>query len=175
MPHEDMPEYPVMTEAVVQADIGGMTIAFTASVTGPELDQRLDAWRKAINRQRAQNELVEALVDVQARREALVSAPDREREAIRARLDERARLVASFEAAHQVHRPRAEFKMTDSQRGALETFDAETEQQKAKFAADREKVAADLPQFEARIERARRIIDGAERAEVIEGLRLAAE
>lgn len=175
MPREDVYEVPATTEAVVQADVGGMTIAFTAVVVADEIDARLDSWRKAINRQRAQNELVEALVDIQARREALISAPDRERETIRQRLEERAGLVASFEAAHTRRGGRAAFRMTDSQRNGLEDFDVETEREKAKFAAEIEKVAADIPLYEARAERARLIIDGKERSEVIEGLRQAAE
>ncbi len=175
MPREDSFEAPAATEAVVQADIGGMTIAFTAVVGAAEINERLDAWRKAINRQRAQNELVEALVDIQARRDALAAAPDREREVIRSRLAERAVMVASWQAAHETSGKRAAFSQSPQQRQALLDYDAETERKKAEFAGDRAKIEAELPLWEARADRARRIIDGAERAEVIGDMKLAAE
>lgn len=157
-------------EVTIQADIGGMTVAFVELVGGDEraLNARLDLYRRAINRQRAQVELVEALVDIQARREALASAPRREREVLKARAEERVRQIASFEAAHQVRGNRGEFRMSQQQRAGLEAFDAETERKKGEFAADREKILAEMPHYEARAERARRIIAGAERSEVIE-------
>ena len=161
-------EGPVTTELVVQADIGGMTIAFTGIVTPEETDERLDVWRRAINRQRAQQELVEALVDINARRQALATSPQREAEMVKRRVDERVRLIASLEVAHSASGARvAEFKLNASQKKGLEAFDADTARNRAEFAADREKVAAEIPLYEARAARARAIIGGAERSEVV--------
>lgn len=167
MPKSEIYEVPVSAEAVVQADIGGMTIAFTRVVVSDELDPWLDTCRRAINRQRAQHELVEALVDIEARREALATSPEREREILRTRAAERIRLVASFEAAHAAVRARGDFQLTSAQRKGLTDYDDETERKRAEFAAEREKVKADIPHYEARAARARAIIAGKERAEVI--------
>jgi hypothetical protein len=160
---------PNTTEAVVQADIGGMSVAFSGVVTDDELDAWLDKRRRAINRQRAQHELVEALVDVEARREALRTSPQREREMVKARTDERIRVVASLEAAHQnggLSRV-TEIRLTAAQKKGITDFDAETKRRRDEFETDREKVAAEIPHYEARAARARAIIGGAERSEVI--------
>ncbi len=161
-------EVPVTAEIVVQADVGGMQIAFTRVAIEGEVDAWLDSCRKAVNRQRAHQELVEALVDIKARRDALESSPDRERDMLKERAAERVRLRASFKAAHDATRPRVGFVEGAKHRQALEAFDGETERKRAEFEADRVKVAADLPAFEARAARARAIIGGKDRSEVID-------
>ncbi len=160
-------EVPITAEAVVQADIGGMSIAFTRVVVNDEIDPWLDTCRKAINRQRAQHELVEALVDIEARRDALRTAPEREREMLKARGVERARLVASWEASHSMSGARGDFKPNPAQRKGLIEFDEQTAREREKFDSDREKVEAEMPHYEARRDRALAIIAGKERAEVI--------
>src|SRR5260370_23110619 len=163
-----MPDRPeevrVSAEAGVRADMGGMSIAFKRVIVNEELDPWLDTCRRAINRQRAQNELVEALVDIEARHEALRTSPEREREALKTRATERIRLVASFEAAHAAVRARGEFQLTSAQRKGLMDYDDETERQRAEFAADRENGKADIPHYEARPARPRAIIGCQERA-----------
>jgi hypothetical protein len=175
MPEQRAFEVPVTAEAVVQADIGGMSIAFTRVVIDSEIDSWLDTCRRAVNRQRAQQELVEALVDIEARKETLRSAPERERDMVKDRAAEQVRMRASWEAAHNTAGARTEFRLSPKYRQALEGFEAETERKRAEFAADREKVEAEMPLYEARAARARAIIAGAERSEVIgEGPRLIA-
>lgn len=170
-------EVPITTEVVVQADIGGMSIAFTRVAIEGEIDVWLDTCRRAVNRQKAQAELVEALVDIEARREAMASWPQRERDRVKARAEERTRLVASFQAAHQVGRPRVDFQMTPAQRKGVIDFDTESERKALEEVAARERVEAEIPHYEARAARARAIIGGKERSEVIggEGLREAAD
>lgn len=168
MPDKTPYAVPITTEAVVQADIGGMSIAFTGVVVDGELDAWLDKRRRAINRQGAQHELVEALVDIAARREALRTSPQRERDMVKARTDERIRVVASIEAAHQSAARVPSIRLTAAQKKGIDDFDAETQRKREEFAADRAKVEAEIPHYEARAERARAIIAGKERWEVIE-------
>lgn len=165
-----MPDYevPVTAEIVVQADVGGMQIAFTRVAIEGEIDAWLDSFRKSVNRQRAQQELVEALVDIQSRKQALASSPDRERDMLKERASERVRLRASFEAAHRSSNPRVvDFREGPKHRQVLDAYDQETERKRAEFEADRGKVLAEMPLYEARAERARAIIAGKERSEVI--------
>ena len=161
-------EVPVTTEAHVEADIGAIKLMLTAVVTDDEIDKRLDLWRTAISRQRAHFELIEALVDVRALGEALKLSPGLERTTMKGRADERVRMIAAFEAAHNARGARSEFSLNAAQRQGLQNFDAETEEKRASFAADREKAAADLPRHRARVARQRAIIAGADRADVIE-------
>lgn len=160
-------EVPVTAELVVQADVGGMQIAFTRVAVEGEVDAWLDSCRKAVNRQRAHQELVEALVDIQARREALASSPDRERAMVKERAAERARLRATFKAQHEASGARVPFAEGKKHHQALDLWDQETEKKRAEFAADRAKVTAELPLYEARAARARAIIAGKDRSEVI--------
>lgn len=160
----------ISPEIVVQADIGGMTIAFTTQARGDAatINAHLDLFAKAISRQRAQAELIEALVDVRAIREALALSPERERATMKGRTDERVRMIAAFEASHNARGARSAFGLNAAQRQGLQNFDAETEQKRAEFASDRENAAAELPRHIARVARQRAIIAGADRADVIE-------
>jgi hypothetical protein len=98
----------------------------------------------------------------------LRTSPQRERDMVKARTDERIRVVASQEAAAQVRNTRvADFKLTAAQKKGIEDFDAETQRERDKFKSDRAKIEAEIPLYEARADRARRIIAGAERSEVI--------
>lgn len=165
---------PVTAEAVVQADIGGMSIAFTRVITPEEQDPWLDQCRKSINRQRAQHELVEALVDIEARKQAIDQLPERLAKLKKERAEERARMIASWQASHAAANRRVEFMPNAAQRQARDTFDQETARKIAEAEADKEKVEAELPHYEARAARARAIIAGKERWETIAEERLAA-
>jgi hypothetical protein len=168
-------EVPVTAEAVVQADAFGMTVAFTRVVVDGEIDAWLDTCRRAISRQRAHHELLEALSDLAAVQETMRSGPALERGLVKARADEQVRMRASWEAAHNTAGARTEFRLTPKYRQALEEFEAETARQVAKLAAAREAAVAKVPNFEARVARSRALIAGAERSEVIgEGPRLIA-
>lgn len=175
-----IPEEEHLPQVTVQADIGGMQVAFVELVPGSEkakLDARLDLYRQAIDRQRAQQELVEALTDLRARQEALAQAPERERSLLKSRAEERVRLVAQWHAEYDARPHRVDFTLGNKHLAALHTFDEETDKKLSDECAACERIRAELPMYEARIARQRRIIAGATRAEVMEEepLALAAE
>lgn len=155
-------------EIVIQADIGGMTIAFTEIVTDKtpeEIDERLDHYRRSIGRQRAHQSLVESLVDLRARKEALEQMPDKERAFLKERMDERARMKVQFEAQRQ-----RSGALSVKQEQDLRNFDAQTAaERKRRFEDDRKKIESEIPLFEAQVARQRAIIAGRERSEVIAG------
>jgi hypothetical protein len=160
---------PVAPEITIQGDIGGATIAIVELVSGltaAKLDDRLDMYRRAIERQRAHNSLVEALVDLHARTEALESLPQRRIDAAKARVQERARLAASFEAAGQLGGRRQE-GMSRQQKQRLDEFDAQTPVEMARFDAERAQLEKEIPLYEAQVARQRAIIAGRDRSEVI--------
>ena len=154
-------------EITIQADIGGCQVAIVEMVgaeSAADIDARLDVYRKAIERQRAHNSLIEALVDLTARCEALAMLPEREREWARTRAAERARLAASFDAAAQTRRSGSR---SLQEKQALEKFDEQTPIDQGKFAVEREKLMKEIPMYEAQVARQRAIIAGRDRSEVM--------
>lgn len=164
MPREARASGPVAPEIVVQCDIGGMTIAFTELVSGADeakINDRLDLFARTIGRQRARITLTEKLVDLLANEKATASLPERKREHAKARAAERARIVASWEAQHQVSSKRVvDFKMSDQQRKALLEFDQQSESDLRKLDAEAEALALQRPLLDAQIARLRAVIAG---------------
>lgn len=158
-------------EIVVQAELGGLSIAFTESETdGRDANAILDDATKAIGRQRAKQTLTEKLVDMLACDKALASLPQREAEAIRARADEGARLRASFAAANTL-RPRRRVEgveFTEQQAATLTSFEAETEQVRKKFSEEKQGLELNRPILEAQIARLRAVIAGRDPTEALE-------
>ncbi len=157
-------------QITVQCDIGGLQIAFieqVESLTLDEVTQHLDLYRNVISRQRAQQALIEALVDVDARQKRLVELDTAKAQALRDIAEEKARTRAAWEAGHQAMGRRADFKMTDPQKKALVQFDERIQQKDAEFEAERARLERELPLYEAQVSRQRAIIAGRERAEVI--------
>ncbi len=157
-------------QITVQCDIGGLQIAFIEQVENLTLDevtQHLDLYRNVISRQRAQQSLIEALVDVDARQKRLAELDTAKAEALREIAERKARTRSSWEAAHEAMGRRAEFKLTDPQRKGLAAFDTEITDKDAEFEAERAKLERELPLYEAQVSRQRAIIAGRERAEVI--------
>lgn len=162
---------PVAPEIVLQADIGGMTIAFTELVSGADeekLNERLDLYGRAIARQRAKVTLTEKLVDLLAAQKTLASLPEREMATIKARAEERMRLRASFEAAHDASGRRSAFRLNDAQQKGLEAFDAQTAVERKKLDDERKMIEAGLPVLEAQIARLRGVIAGRDPMEALE-------
>ena len=159
----------VAPEITLQAEVGGFQIAIVdhmISATPAELDARLDIYRKAIERQRAHNSLVEALVDLTACSEALESWDDRRAEALALIAAEQARTRASFEAKNQVGRRRSE-ELTPAQNEALAEYPDRQKAEQARLDAEKATLKARLPMYETQVARQRAIIAGRDRSEVI--------
>lgn len=171
MPREARESGPVAPEIVLQAEVGGFTIAITellAGATAEKLNERLDTYRRAIERQRAHNSLVEALVDLVARREALASWDERRTAALKALADEQVRQRAAFESSNQVGaRTRRSEGLTTQQQQALDQFRERRVAEEAKFHAEKANLEAEIPRYEAQVARQRAIIAGRDRSEVI--------
>lgn len=152
-----------MTEIVIQADLGGLSIAFTDPAKGTDeasLNERLDLYTKVIGRQRAKFTLSEKLVDLLAARKALAALPEQEREVLKSRAEERARQHAAMAAAHDVAGKRGEFMPNLAQRNQLSAFDAETAAEREKLQKQRQTLERDIPIIEAQISRLRAVIAG---------------
>lgn len=140
------------TEIVVQADLGGMQIAFTGTVGANEatINEQLDSCLKAIGRQRAKITLTEKLVDLLAVRKSIETQPDREREMLRERAVSRARMVASLGDRANGARGRQ----------AGEQFDTDTDKERKKFSDEKQGLEMQVPILEAQITRLRAVIAG---------------
>ena len=161
----------IAPEITVQADVGGMSLAFVESTSGVDeatLKARVGIYRRVIDYARAQQSLVEALVDLQAVREALESWGERRVAALKAVADDRIREQASYEVANQSG-PRAKRTdtFTDQQLQNLRNFDAKRVAEAAKFDLEKENLEKALPRHEAQVARQRAILAGRDRSEVI--------
>lgn len=163
---------PVAPEVVVQADCFGMTIAFTELLTGAneqKINDRLDLFGRIISRQRAKPALVEALIDLRAREERLAGLADERVQLVRKRGEERARLIASYQAQHQVMDRRGDYRPSASQKQNLANFDTETERKLEELKVLAERLPEEIKECEAKVARQRAIIEGTlDRHEVLD-------
>lgn len=164
-------------EMVVQADIGGITIAFTEHFDGGGGIRRqndiLDECMRTIDRARAKQAMIEKQIDVEACRETLRDMPEREKALIKERAEERIRMRAAWMAQHNANNKRSEFHESSAHIKQLQQFDAETQEALAKLEQERKAIEAALPKHEAGLRRQMEIFyEGKDRAEVI-GIKLA--
>lgn len=152
-------------EVVVQAEVAGMTIAFTAHVPEAMLDDYMDMVRRRIDRARAHNMLIEALVDLAASEETLATWGQRKAKALEEILTERTRLRAQYETVNAGIR-RAD-GLSVKQQSDLGQFNAKLEVEAAKFDAEKKKLEENIPVYRDRVARQRQIIAGAERADMV--------
>jgi hypothetical protein len=152
-------------EVVVQAEVAGMSIAFTAHVPEAMLDAYMDMVRRRIDRARAHNMVIEALIDLTATEEALSTWGPRKAKAIEDIVIERTRLRARYEQENAAGR-RAD-TLTGKQQGDLNQFTAKIEAEAQKFDAERQKIEENILVYRDRVERQRKIIGGAERADMV--------
>jgi len=164
----------------VQGDIGGVQVALErhidATADTDALNDALDTMTSAFWRQQAKIRLVEALVDVQSRRDTLAQLPGRIETYRKQRTAERERLEAKFRIAWNVAGKRTAYNPSRSDEQNLTAFDEETRNKLEEFNRLKGQTEFELPLYEKQILRQRAIIAGADRSEVIEEpLPLAAE
>lgn len=151
-------------ELVLQAEVLGISIAFTVPAEGDEarLNRAIDMHANAINRFRATQELRFHYVDYLAALKAEKDFPKSKAEYIKKRTEMRTRERASWAAAFNASKPNAriEFSETAQHRQKLAQFDDETN---AKL-AEMDQAAADLPDkiagLKAAIDRLQRRVKG---------------
>ena len=143
-----------------------MTIAFVAHVPEAVLDDYMDMVRRRIDRARAHNMLVEAMIDLASTEEALASWGMRKAKAISALVAERARLMAFYTEANETHHRRSS-ELSPRQKSDLDQFRAKIEEEEKKFDDEKNKLEANLPIYRDRFARQRAIIAGAERADMV--------
>jgi hypothetical protein len=151
-------------EVVVQAEVAGMTIAFTAHVPEAMLVPYLSMVRRNIDQQRAHNMLIEALIDLAAAEETLATWGQRKAKAMEVIIVERTRLRAQYQNANE-NRRNADF--SPKQQGDLAQFDGRMTAESEKFEAEKKKLEETIPVYRDRAERQRKIIAGAERADMV--------
>jgi hypothetical protein len=179
-----------MPEAIVQkgmgltlqGEIGGVSLALEqfidASSDEATVNDTLDLMTRAWHRQRAKSSLRALLTDVRRQKIVLDSLPAEKTQLAKDRAADKARLIASWGAAHQISGKRGDFRPSQSQRQNLETHDLETVAKLAeidKKIADNERM---IPVLEEEMGRLRRQIAGEDpidETEAEEPLPLAAE
>lgn len=158
-----------MPEIVIQADLGGISIAITEQ-SPPDIDAQndiLDRVWKVIGRQKARLELSEKILARAACEKMLALLPEQELSMVKGRIEDRARLVLSWEQQYAASGKRGDFRPNDSHRKALESFDAQTESEREKFRKQKASLETDGPMIEAQISRLRAIIAGRDPTEYV--------
>jgi hypothetical protein len=158
-----------MTEITIQADLGGLSIAFVEQLSGAVAEEtvnaQLDRFTKAIGRQRSKFALSEKLVDLLAVRKTLETHEERLQEALRQKAEERMRINAAF---RQPEGRRLERPKTKAQLAAEQQNEEETAQIREKFANDKEGMERQIPILEAQITRLRAVIAGGDPTDALE-------
>lgn len=152
-------------EVVIQAEVAGMTVAFTAHVPEAVLDDYMDMVRRRIDRARAHNMLIEALIDLAASEETLANWGRRKAKALEEIVTDRTRLRAQYERVNAGSR-RAD-GLSAKQQNDLTQFNARIEAEEQKFDAERKKLEENIPVFRDRVARQRGIIAGRDRADMV--------
>ncbi len=154
-------------EVVAQAQLGGHTIALTATVPFDQrdIDETLDLMARRFDRQRAIEQLPEAMVDLLAAQKALETLPQRERDKMRERAEERIRLQEQMEAQHLEAGRRGPFKLSASQKQGLRAFDEETQKRRDEFKKEAAAHEAAIPALKERIARLEARIAGGDKTE----------
>jgi hypothetical protein len=150
-------------ELVIQAEVGGVTIAFTELVNGDEakLRGRVEMYLRTVDFARAKQMLVEALIDLESRRETLNGWGASRDAAIKKLVEDRTRARATFVAGGRSDR------LTGAQQKTLDNFDAQIEQERAKWDQHKAKIEEEIPRYAAQVARQRAILAGRDRSEVI--------
>lgn len=154
---------PVHPEMVIQAEVGGMTLAFTELVNGSEADlkARFDIYRRVIDHARAYQLLYEALNEVASREKTLHDLPKRRDAAMKAIAEERARARASFAGGARTG------NLTGQQQKTMDMFNKQLEDEQAKWDKLRAQLEIEIPLYMDQVARQRAVIEGAERADSI--------
>lgn len=162
----------VHPEITVQADIGGFEIRFNENVFDADeatINKHLDLYHRTINRQRAKIDLGMALADLADREGQMMALPEMEKAVLATRAEERARIVASFDAQNAVGR-RSTVSRTPKQQQDLVNFDAETAKKRQEFVNRKAVLEVEIPALQKRVQRCRDQIAGkTERHEALAG------
>jgi hypothetical protein len=163
----------------MQADIGGVTLAFErqvdAAIDAPDLDQEIKFVLDRIGVARARGQLAEKLLAREIATDMLASwADDRER-SLKAQADEHIRLRASFQAAHDGSGKRGAWFPNRSEQEALSNAFANIETRRNQFDENKRKLEQDVRLVDKQIARLSALISGRDPTEEPASLAQAAE
>lgn len=154
----------------LQGDVGGKQISFEvlldASLNEKAMDERLDLYIGRFERQKARTTIRMLVGDVAQAELAIAIQPQKIREMLGNRAADRARLQASFVAAHEASNRRGDFRFNQQQRVRLDEHDAETRAKEAEMASELEKNKARIEFLKSEIVRFRRQVAGLDPADV---------
>ena len=149
-------------EIVVQGEIGGATIALTglSAETKAMIDAQLDMMTLAIGRQKSKADLAEKLLAAEINAKMLADLPEKHRNLMRVRAEDRAKMVAAEAAKHEASGRRGDYRMSTSLRSTLDEFDKQTLIEEHKRELKEAELRQDAQLIEAQISRLRAIIAG---------------
>lgn len=154
-------------EVTAQAQLGGHTIAIVATVPfdPKDIDEALDLMGKRFDRQRAIEQLPEAMVDLVSAQKALETLPEREREMVASRAEEIVRQRAAWEAAHYASGRRAYRQDSPAHKQWLKQHNEETARKREEFSKEKAAHEAAIPAMKERIARLEARIEGGDKVE----------
>lgn len=157
----------IHVEVTAQAQLGGHTIALVATVPcdPKDIDDALDMMGQRFDRQRAIEQLPEAMVDLVSAEKALKTLPEREKEMAATRAEEVVRQREAWGAAHYASGRRAEFREGAAQKQWLKQHNEETARKREEFAKEKAAHEAAIPALKERITRLEARIAGEDKTE----------
>lgn len=155
-------------ELTIQAEIGGKTVAFVeliGSCDEEKLNERVDMYRRVIERQVNRQRLKETLIDLVAARKTLTELPDRLKDALTAITIDRAAFWAGKELAHARANKRGDYakSIADEREGAK--FTDQMAAKETEFEKLREQLTRSIPELEAQVTRLARAVEGEDQLE----------
>lgn len=160
----------------IQTDPGyvaQMTVAVEIEIAdGDDLAEMSRRALMLVDQVRAKQDLLELQVEVQSRTETIERHDELMAAAVENRALQRAKIVRDFrdmDRIRHIDNPRrAEWQPSKQERQKLEEFDIETTNQLRGMEDNKAKCERELPSFQPKIERARAILAGKDRSELIE-------
>ena len=149
-------------EIVVQAEIGGCTLAFTAHVPNEMIEAYLERVSGAVSREKARQRLLEELGELKGREKTLAEWPELRAKALRSIAEKKAAKRAEMMAQGRSDR------LTLANERALTAFDTQLEAEDTKYANIRRELEEQIPECRKRVARQRAILEGANPADMFD-------
>lgn len=149
-------------EIVVQAEVGGRTIAFTAHVPDEKIEAYLERVSRALARETARQRLLEELGELKGREKTLAEWSELRAKALRSIAEKKAAKRAEMMAQGRSDR------LTLANERALMAFDTQLAAEDTKYASIRQELEEQIPECRRRVARQRAILAGADPADMFD-------
>ena len=156
-------------QLTVQGDIGGFMVALEQRIPALSnegaINEHLDIMRRCFSRQQAQVQMGEKMAALQIARELLEQLPADKARTLKGMVEDHARLLSSFRAAHEASGKRGEYRPSTAERQKIAEHEANLATRDRQFDEHKAKYEQDIRIGEMQVARLRKLIDGEDEEE----------